>query len=95
MVRCETSNLRGRSPPSPVDFTGPTNPIYHPPGKNWHDTKKPFRPSAGLTSYAKRQEVRKQQDAVKEREREMKEEKEAERKVRFPLARHSSGFSLG
>ncbi|KAJ5162479.1 hypothetical protein N7492_007871 [Penicillium capsulatum] len=50
-------------------------------GKNWHDTKKPFRPSAGLTSYEKRQEARKHQDAVKEREREMKEEKEAERKA--------------
>ena len=50
-------------------------------GKNWHDSKKPFRPTAGLTSYAKRQEARKHQEAVKEREREMKEEKEAERQV--------------
>lgn len=50
-------------------------------GKNWHDSKKPFRPSAGLTSYSKRLEARKHQEAVKEREREMKEEKEAERQV--------------
>ena len=50
-------------------------------GKNWHGTKKAFRPNAGLTSYAKRQEVRKQADAVKELEREMKAEHEAERKV--------------
>ncbi|KAJ5348188.1 uncharacterized protein N7506_001441 [Penicillium brevicompactum] len=50
-------------------------------GKNWHGTKKAFRPNAGLTSYAKRQEVRKQADAVKELEREMKAEHEAERKA--------------
>lgn len=50
-------------------------------GKNWHGSKKAFRPTAGLTSYAKRQEVRKQTDAVKELEREMKAEAEAERKV--------------
>ena len=51
-------------------------------GKNWHDDKKPFRPNAGLTSYAKRAELRKQQEAVKEHEKELKEEKEAERQVR-------------
>ncbi|KAJ5489556.1 rRNA-processing protein cgrA [Penicillium diatomitis] len=50
-------------------------------GKNWHSTKKAFRPTAGLTSYAKRQETRKQLEANKEREREMKEEKEAERQA--------------
>ncbi|CAG7932024.1 unnamed protein product [Penicillium olsonii] len=49
-------------------------------GKNWHGTKKAFRPNAGLTSYAKRQEARKHADAVKELEREMKAEHEAERK---------------
>ncbi|PYH44789.1 CGR1 family protein [Aspergillus saccharolyticus JOP 1030-1] len=50
-------------------------------GKNWHDSKKPFRPTAGMTSYAKRLESRKHQEAVKEHERELKEEKEAERKA--------------
>ncbi|BAE66584.1 hypothetical protein F9C07_12832 [Aspergillus flavus] len=50
-------------------------------GKNWHDNKKPFRPNAGLTSYEKRLEARKHQEAVKEHERELKEEKEAERKA--------------
>ncbi|OJJ95168.1 hypothetical protein ASPACDRAFT_127689 [Aspergillus aculeatus ATCC 16872] len=50
-------------------------------GKNWHDSKKPFRPTAGMTSYAKRLETRKHQEAVKEHERELKEEKEAERKA--------------
>lgn len=52
-----------------------------PAGKNWHDAKKPFRPAAGMTSYAKRQELRKQHEAIKEHERELKEEKEAERQV--------------
>ncbi|KAL2216867.1 hypothetical protein M432DRAFT_592023 [Thermoascus aurantiacus ATCC 26904] len=52
-------------------------------GKNWHAPKKPFRPGAGLTSYAKRLEERKHMAAVKEREREMKEEKEAERQARI------------
>ncbi|CAG8885725.1 unnamed protein product [Penicillium egyptiacum] len=52
-------------------------------GKNWHGTKKAFRPTAGLTSYAKRQELKKHSDAVKELEREMKEEQEAERKARI------------
>lgn len=54
-----------------------------PAGKNWHDDKKPFRPNAGLTSYAKRAELRKQHEAVKEHEKELKEEKEAERQVRI------------
>lgn len=50
-------------------------------GKNWHDTKSAFRPNKGQTSYAKRMETQKTQTAVKEREKEMKEEKEAERQV--------------
>ena len=52
-------------------------------GKNWHETKKPFRPTAGLTSYQKRLEERKAREAMKEKEKEMKEEKEAERQVRL------------
>ena len=51
------------------------------PGKNWHDSKKAFRPNAGLTSYEKRKQLQDQQKAVKELEKEMKEEKEAERQV--------------
>lgn len=53
-----------------------------PAGKNWHVTKKAFRPTSGLTSYAKRQETRKQQEAIKEHEKELRDEKEAERQVR-------------
>jgi hypothetical protein len=51
-------------------------------GKNWHENKKPFRLNAGLTSYEKRLEQRKTMAAIKEREKEMKDEKEAERQVR-------------
>lgn len=77
-----------RNPRSPLYLllgSSPTNPMATFPllGKNWHDTKKAFRPTAGLTSFAKRQELRKHQEAVKERERELKEEKEAERQVSY------------
>jgi hypothetical protein len=51
-------------------------------GKNWHENKAPFRPSSGLTSYAKRAEKQKQEAEVKKMEKEMKEEKEQERQVR-------------
>ena len=52
-------------------------------GKQWHEQKKAFRPTAGLSSYEKRAEKRKEQDAMKAKEKEMKEEKEATRKVRL------------
>lgn len=55
--------------------------LTNPSGKNWHEPKKPFRPTAGLTSYQKRLEERKAREAMKEKEKEMKEEKEAERQV--------------
>jgi hypothetical protein len=50
-------------------------------GKNWHSNKKAFRPTAGLKSYAKRLEDRVNLANIKERERELKEEKQAERDV--------------
>ncbi|OJJ43694.1 hypothetical protein ASPZODRAFT_103136 [Penicilliopsis zonata CBS 506.65] len=50
-------------------------------GKKWQTPKKAFRPTAGLTSYAKRLEARKQLEIIKDHERELKEEKEAERKA--------------
>jgi rRNA-processing protein CGR1 len=53
-------------------------------GKQWHAPKKAFRPGSGLTSYEKRARARVEQAATKAKEREMKEEKEAERKVRSP-----------
>ena len=70
-IPVSTSLLFLISPADPIGISG----------KNWHGTKKAFRPNAGLTSYAKRQELRKHQDAVKELEREMKAEREAERQV--------------
>ena len=51
------------------------------PGKQWREQKKAFRPTAGLTSYALRAEQRKALVAVKEKEKEMKDEKAAERQV--------------
>ena len=50
-------------------------------GKQWHTQKKAFRPRSGLKSYSERKAQRVEADAVKSREKEMKEEKEAERQV--------------
>ena len=51
-------------------------------GKQWHEPKSAFRLKAGNTTYEKRQEERKAMAAVKAKEKEMKDEKEAERQVR-------------
>jgi uncharacterized membrane protein YdfJ with MMPL/SSD domain len=58
-------------------------------GKQWHETKKAFRPTAGQTSYAKRQIKDQALAVVKAQEKEMKEEKEAERQVRHAERRYS------
>lgn len=52
-------------------------------GKQWHAPRKAFRPSSGLTSYEQRTKLRMSTSATKAREKEMKEEKEAERQVRL------------
>lgn len=52
-------------------------------GKQWHQPKKAFRPNAGQTSYEKRAAKEKELAVIKAHEKEMKEEKEAERQVRF------------
>ncbi|CAD0114934.1 unnamed protein product [Aureobasidium uvarum] len=52
-------------------------------GKQWHENKKAFRPTAGQTSYAKRQAKDQALAVVKAQEKEMKEEKEAERQRRI------------
>jgi hypothetical protein len=54
-------------------------------GKQWHETKKAFRPSAGQTSYANRKIKDQALAVVKAQEKEMKEEKEAERQVRHDV----------
>ncbi|KAK5624647.1 hypothetical protein RRF57_000363 [Xylaria bambusicola] len=51
-------------------------------GKQWHAPRKAFRPSAGLTSYEQREKRRLAMSVTKAKEKEMKEEKEAERQVR-------------
>ena len=69
------------SPPTPfpcasqLQFSNP--PLS--PGKNWHPPKRAFRPTAGQTSYAKRMALTKAQQVTKALEREMKDEKVAER----------------
>lgn len=50
-------------------------------GKQWHETKSAFRPKAGLSSWEKRSAERVATAAVKAKEKEMKDEKEAERQV--------------
>ena len=52
-------------------------------GKQWHTAKSAFRPNAGQTTYEKRLAERKAQAITKAKEREMKEEKEEERQVRY------------
>lgn len=59
----------------------------HAAGKQWHEPKKAFRPASGLTPYEKRAKDRVVMAMVKAKEKEMKDEKEAERKVRFVSAR--------
>jgi rRNA-processing protein CGR1 len=50
-------------------------------GKQWHDNKPAFRPRANQSSWEKRTAERKSLAAVKAKEKEMKEEKEAEKQV--------------
>ncbi|KAL2436731.1 hypothetical protein ABEF95_013622 [Exophiala dermatitidis] len=56
-------------------------------GKNWHAPKKPFRPTAGQTSYAKRKEQDAIKQAIKAKEQEMKAEKEEQRNQRIQAIR--------
>jgi hypothetical protein len=50
-------------------------------GKQWHAPKAAFRPKSGQNSFEKRTEERKAQAAMKAKEKEMKDEKEAARQV--------------
>jgi hypothetical protein len=52
------------------------------PGKQWHAQKSAFRPRAGQSTYNKRTEERQAMATMKAKEKEMKDEKEAERQVR-------------
>jgi rRNA-processing protein CGR1 len=66
----------------PIALTSVTSLLMKHVGKQWHETKKAFRPTSGLTSYTRRQEERTAKDAMKAKEKEMKDEKEATRQVR-------------
>jgi hypothetical protein len=55
--------------------------LTRPLGKQWHGEKKAFRPTSGLTSYEKRAKDRVALAAMKAKEKELKEEKEADRQV--------------
>ena len=55
------------------------------PGKQWHAPRNAFRPKAGNSTFEKRSEERKAMATVKAKEKEMKEEKEAERQVCSPV----------
>ncbi|RMZ84526.1 hypothetical protein DV737_g1104, partial [Chaetothyriales sp. CBS 132003] len=48
-------------------------------GKNWHQPKKAFRPTAGLTAYEKRKRLDQEKQAIKAWEQEIKEEARQER----------------
>lgn len=56
-------------------------PVVRKNGKNWHEPRKAFRPTAGQTSYAKRAARQAETAEVKRVEKDMKDEKEAERQV--------------
>lgn len=53
-------------------------------GKQWKPLKAAFRPKMGNDTYEKRQRERLALQATKAKEKEMKEEKAAERLVRLP-----------
>ncbi|KAK3329417.1 hypothetical protein B0H66DRAFT_23767 [Apodospora peruviana] len=52
-------------------------------GKQWHAVKKAFRPASGLTPYEQRAKLRVAQATMKAKEKELKDEKEAERQRRI------------
>ncbi|EFY98531.1 Cgr1 family protein [Metarhizium robertsii] len=56
-------------------------------GKQWHEQKKAFRPSKGLTTFEKRAKERAAMAQMKAKEKEMKEEKEAMRKEKMEKIR--------
>ncbi|KAJ4322031.1 rRNA-processing protein cgr1 [Neodidymelliopsis sp. IMI 364377] len=56
-------------------------------GKQWHDNKSAFRPRANQTSFEKRTAERKALAAVKAKEKELKDEKEAVRQQRVDRIR--------
>jgi hypothetical protein len=60
-------------------------------GKQWHDNKTAFRPRANQSSWEKRTVERKALAAVKAKEKELREEKEAVKQVRVVTGRREFG----
>jgi rRNA-processing protein CGR1 len=60
-------------------------------GKQWHDNKAAFRPRANQSSWEKRTVERKALAAVKAKEKELREEKEAVKQVRVVTGRREFG----
>lgn len=56
-------------------------------GKQWHQTKTAFRPRSNQSSFSKRMEEKTATEAVKAKEKEMKDEKEANRQQRVDAIR--------
>ncbi|KAG5925471.1 hypothetical protein E4U42_004262 [Claviceps africana] len=56
-------------------------------GKQWHEPKKAFRPTKGLTSYERRTKERAAMAQMKAKEKELKEEKEQARKEKIDKIR--------
>ena len=69
-------------PSPPVSFATKAEKLTLETGKQWHAPKKAFRPGSGLTSYEKRTQDRAATAMMKAKEKELKDEKEAERQVR-------------
>ncbi|GAB0133194.1 hypothetical protein EsDP_00001607 [Epichloe bromicola] len=58
-------------------------------GKQWHEPKKAFRPTKGLTSYERRTKERAAMAQMKAKEKEMKQEKEETRKEQIQRSREA------
>jgi len=64
-------------------YTTTESMLIQPKGKQWHEPKKAFRPRAGNSGWEKRSVERVAMAAVKAKEKEMKDGKEAEKQVRI------------
>ncbi|OAQ70610.1 cgr1 family domain-containing protein [Pochonia chlamydosporia 170] len=58
-------------------------------GKQWHEQKKAFRPTKGLTTFEKRAKERAAMAQMKAKEKEMKDEKEQARKEKIEKIREN------
>ncbi|PHH77866.1 hypothetical protein CDD82_3310 [Ophiocordyceps australis] len=56
-------------------------------GKQWHEPKKPFRPTAGLTTFEKRLKERVATEQLRAKVQEMRAEREEQRKQRTQALR--------